>query len=395
MTISTCEQFRDVSVLITGATGFTGRVLTKKLAEAGARIRAIARPTSQLGDLADLNVTWLRGEVFDPKTVRQAAEGVEYIFHIAAAYRQENATEEDYRRVHVYSTQLLAEVVKDQPKFKRFVHVSTVGVHGHIPGDDLADETYPFSPGDSYQRTKLEAEQWLTDFATRSDIPHTVIRPGAILGPGDERLLKIFKMVQNGFILMLGSGKGMYHLIHVDDLTDILLTAAVSDPARSQVFIAANDAPISIINMGKVIAKTLKKQIRAVRLPIWPFFLAADMCKAICTPLGIQPPLYRRRVAFYTKDRKFNNAKLKRLLGYSFRYTNESGLAATAKWYQKQGWLAGDAASKKTLREVFYCKYVTDGLVSNLCRFVETAVGPVIDFFAVHLPSYMTELAWL
>ncbi|CAK8721254.1 MAG: Nucleoside-diphosphate-sugar epimerase [Candidatus Electronema aureum] len=385
MTISTCEQFRDVSVLITGATGFTGRVLTKKLAAAGAQIRAIARPTSQLGDLADLNVTWLKGEVFDPETVRRAADGVEYIFHIAAAYRQENATEEDYRRVHVYSTQLLAEVVKDQTKFKRFIHVSTVGVHGHIPGDDLADETYRFSPGDSYQRTKLEAEQWLTDFATRSGIPHTVIRPGAILGPGDERLLKIFKMVQNGFILMLGSGKGMYHLIHVEDLTDILLAAAVSDKARSQVFIAANDEPISIIGMGKVIAKTLQKKIRVIRLPIWPFFLAADLCKVICTPLGIQPPLYRRRVAFYTKDRKFNNTKLKQLLGYSFRYSNESGLAETARWYKQQGWLAGSAAKKQPLREIFYCKYITDGLVSSLSRYVEPAIGPASDFVGLSL----------
>ncbi|MCI5147611.1 MAG: NAD(P)-dependent oxidoreductase, partial [Candidatus Electrothrix sp. AR3] len=165
------------------------------------------------------------------------------------------------------------------------------------------------------------------------------IRPTPIFGPGDGRLLKFFKMVNNGYILMLGSGKGIYHLIHVDDLTEIFMLAAVSEKSRSQVFIAANDEPISIIDMGQAIAKAMGKSIRVIRLPIWPFFLAADICKAVCTPLGIQPPLYRRRVAFYTKDRKFNIAKLNNVLGYTLKHSNEAGLEETARWYLEQGWL--------------------------------------------------------
>jgi dihydroflavonol-4-reductase len=340
------NPFKTVKVLVTGATGYTGRMLTKKLAAAGAKIHAVARPSSDIGDLAELNITWFRGEVSDAETIRQAAEGVQYIFHLAAAYRQERATEEDYRRVHLRSTQLLAEAVSGRPDFKRFVHVSTVGVHGHIPGDDIADENYRFNPGDSYQQTKAEAELWLAEFAAQNSLPHTVIRPAAIFGPGDRRLLKIFTMASYGFMLMLGSGKGIYHLIHVDDLTEILIAAAASEQTRSQVLIAANDKPISIVDMGKVIARALNKNINVVRLPIWPFFLAADLCKAICTPIGITPPIYRRRVAFYSKDRKFSNAKLKRLLNYIFRHSSESGLTATAAWYRKHGWLP-----EKTLAE--------------------------------------------
>ncbi|WP_417913637.1 NAD-dependent epimerase/dehydratase family protein [Candidatus Electronema sp. JM] len=345
MTRSTYEQFKNVNVLITGVTGYTGRVLVKKLAAAGARIRAIARPSSDLGDLASLDIIWFRGEVFDQEIIRQAAQGVEYIFHLAAAYRQEKASEEDYRQVHLHSTRLLAEAVCGKPEFKRFLHVSTVGVHGHIPGDDLADEEYRFSPGDSYQRTKLEAEQWLTDFGARTNLPHTIIRPAAIFGPGDRRLLKIFKMASKGFILMLGKGKGIYHLIHVDDLTNIMLAAAAAGPTCCQTLIAANDRPISIVEMGQTVAEALDKKAWVIRLPIWPFFLAADICKAICAPLGISPPIYRRRVAFYSKDRKFNNAKLKRLLDYRFHHSSRSGLTATAAWYQKHGWLGKENSS--------------------------------------------------
>lgn len=335
----THEQFKGAKVLITGATGFTGRVLTQKLAAAGAEIQAIARPSSDLSDLSGLPVRWFRGEVFDPATVSAAAKDAEYIFHLAAAFREEKGTDEGYRRVHLHSTQLLAEAVKGRPDFKRFIHASTVGVHGHIPGDGKADENSPFSAGDGYQRTKLEGEQWLAEFAAASGIPYTIIRPTPIFGPGDRRLLKFFKMADSGWLLMLGKGKGIYHLIHVDDLTEIFLLAAVSDKALSQVFIAANDEPISIIDMGRVIAKTLGRKMRVIRLPIWPFFLAADLCKAVCAPLGIQPPIYRRRVAFYTKDRKFNIAKLNNVLGYRLRHSNESGLRETALWYREQGWL--------------------------------------------------------
>ncbi len=340
MNTSVHEQYKGAKVLITGASGFTGKVLTRKLVEAGAIVNAIARPSSNIDDLSDLDITWFRGDVFDPDTITEAVKDVEYIFHLAAAFREVKENDEGYRQVHLYSTQLLAEAVKGKPEFKRFVHTSTVGIHGHIPGDDYADENYRFSPGDGYQRTKLEGEQWLGEFATENKIPYTIIRPTPIYGPGDGRLLKFFKMANNGYILMLGSGKGIYHLIHVEDLTEIFLLAGVSEKALSEIFIAANDKPISIIDMGKVIAKALNKKMRVIRLPIWPFFLGADICKFICTPLGIQPPLYRRRVAFYTKDRKFNISKLNNVLGYQLQYSNERGLTETAKWYVDNGWLA-------------------------------------------------------
>ncbi|MCI5145680.1 MAG: NAD-dependent epimerase/dehydratase family protein, partial [Candidatus Electrothrix sp. AR3] len=176
MDISVHEQFKGAKVLITGATGFTGKVLTKKLAAAGAQINAIARSSSNLDDLKELDINWFRGDVFEPEIIKAAAEGVEYIFHVAAAFREVKGNDEGYRKVHLTSTQLLAEEVKGKPEFKCFVHISTVGVHGHIPGEDYADETYRFSPGDGYQRTKLEAEQWLAEFAPKHELPYTIIR---------------------------------------------------------------------------------------------------------------------------------------------------------------------------------------------------------------------------
>lgn len=330
------EQYQGQTVLVTGATGFTGQHLCRKLAAAGARVRAVARVSSDISVLDDLDIEWIRGEVYDEATLQQAAEGVNFIFHLAAAFRQEQDDLEAYRQVHLNSTQILARLVTDKPEFRCFLHVSTIGVHGHVEVE-RADESYRFAPGDDYQLSKLEAEQWISEYGQKTGLPYTIIRPGAIYGPGDERLLKLFRMAKKGIVLMLGKGRGMYHLVHVDDLTNVMLIAAVSEAALGQVFIGAANEPISIIDMGKTIGRHIGTRPRAIRLPLWPFLLAADISKAIFPRLGMKPPLYRRRVGFYMKDRQFDNRKIRELLGYEPRYDNETGLAETAQWYQKQG----------------------------------------------------------
>lgn len=334
-----CTFPRGALVLVTGASGYTGTFLVKKLVAQGARVRAIARSTSNLTAFEGLSVEWVRGDVFDPAVIAQATRDVEFVIHVAAAYREAKITDETYHKVHIESTKLLAQNLVNQPGFKRFVHVSTVGVHGHIDTPP-ADEEYRFSPGDIYQRTKAEAELWLRDFAAKNNFPISVVRPAAIYGPGDRRLLKVFKMASKPLFPLFGRGQGLYHLIHVDDLTDIFILAAVHPAAQGQVFIAGNASPSRLQEIAQTIAEEVGNSgIRFVRFPAWPLFVAADICEAICRPLGIEPPIYRRRVAFFTKDRAFNTGKLKSLLGYSNGVEVTEGLRQTARWYKEAGWL--------------------------------------------------------
>lgn len=325
--------------LVTGASGFTGQALVRKLCRLGVRVRAIARGSSDTSALTDLPIDWVRGDVFDPEVVRGATLGVNYIFHVAAAYRDPAITDETYRQVHVVSTELLAKAVTGSPSFRRFVHVSTVGVHGHID-EPPASEEYRFSPGDIYQETKAEAEIWLREYAAASGLPYSVVRPAAIYGPGDRRLLKLFKLSTKRFFPMFGRGKGLYHLIHVDDLTDIFITAAFHPDAAGEVFIAGNPAPSSLREIASTVSSELGgRSVRFVRLPAWPLFAAAVACEALCKPFGIAPPLYRRRVAFFTKDRAFDTRKLQQRLGYRYSVPVEQGIRQTARWYREAGWL--------------------------------------------------------
>lgn len=325
-------------VLVTGATGFTGRVVVNKLCRLGLEVRAIARPSSSRAGMEDWPVEWFPGQVYDPDTVSRAMAGVRTVFHMAAAYRQAGIEEEEYARVHVESTRLIAHAAAREAGFQRLVHVSTVGVHGHIEHPP-ADETAPFAPGDSYQRTKAEAETWLHEYARQAGLPYTVIRPAAIYGPGDRRLLKVFKMARAPFFVLLGRGACLYHLVHVDDLADTLLCAGWHPAALGEAFICGDPEPTPLEEMGRIIASELGRPLRVVRLPAGPFFLLADLTEAVCKPLRIAPPIYRRRVAFFTKDRAFHTAKLRERLGVAFAWTPETGLRATARWYREHGWL--------------------------------------------------------
>jgi nucleoside-diphosphate-sugar epimerase len=323
---------------VTGATGFTGTVLVRRLVELGLDVRAIARASSDRSRLEGLDVTWFRGDVFDPGTVQTACAGVQYIFHVAAAFRVSGIPDSAYRDVHVTSTRLLAAAALAQPDFKRFIHVSTVGVHGHIE-QPPANEDTPFHPGDIYQKTKAEAETWLHAFAAEQELPYTVIRPAAIYGPGDTRLLKLFKMALRPVFILLGNGKCLYHLIHVEDLVGAMIRAATEPRALGEAFICGNPQSMTLEGIGRIAAETLGHTVRVVRLPAWPVFVLADLCEAVCRPLHLKPPLYRRRVAFFTKDRSFDTRKLRDVLGYTCRYTNEAGIADTARWYRAHGWL--------------------------------------------------------
>ena len=326
-------------VLVTGATGFTGQVLTRKLVKLGCSVVAVVRTSSNRAGLSELPIEWIEGDVFDPKCIERATAGVEYIFHVAAAYREAKISDDVYAKVHVESTRLLAQSVVASEGFRRFIHVSTVGVHGHID-EPPANEEYRFDPGDVYQRTKAEAERWIIQFSRERGLPLTILRPAAIYGPGDKRLLKLFKMARRKFFPLFGRGQGLYHLIHVEDLTDIFITAALMPQALGEVYIAGNPAPSRLEDIARTIAAEIgNTRPTFIRLPAWPLFLMADLCELICKPFGVEPPLYRRRVAFFTKDRAFDTRKLQNQLGYKYTYSVDDGLRATARWYTEKGWL--------------------------------------------------------
>jgi nucleoside-diphosphate-sugar epimerase len=303
----------------------------------GASVRGLVREASDTSHLDDLPVLWLRGNVYDPDLVKEAVDGVDAIFHLATPYRRAQASADEMHNVHVVSTKLLAhEAIKMKP-MPRFIHVSTVGVHGHIEKPP-ADESYPMRPRDDYQETKAEAELWITEFARREGLPVTVVRPTAIFGPGDRRLFKIFWMVAHRIVPVIGNGKHLYHLVHVEDLTDFLVFVSENPKAIGETYICGSERAISYQHFLHTVASQYGLRFSMVRLPATPLLALADFCERIFPKLKLSPPLYRRRLHFFLFDRSFNTRKM-RSIGFVPRRNIDTALRETAQWYVDQGWL--------------------------------------------------------
>lgn len=324
----------DRPVLVTGATGFTGGHLVRALVSEGKPVRVLVRSIARASELPP-GIDVREADITDPAAVSRVVEGVSTVYHLAAAYREASHREEGYWQVNVGATRNVLESAT-RTGVERFVHCSTVGVHGHIahpPGD----ETTPHSPGDAYQRTKAEAETLALEYARGRGLPLAVARPTAIYGPGDTRLLKMFKMIAKGTFVLLGKRDIYYHMVYVDDLVAGLRLLATQPAAVGEVFILGGDRYYPLTSITGMIADLMGVRRPWLRLPARPFQMAGSICEAICVPLGVEPPIYRRRVDFFTKSRAFTIAKAQRLLGYQPAVSLETGLRRTLDWYLRNG----------------------------------------------------------
>jgi nucleoside-diphosphate-sugar epimerase len=324
------------TTLVTGASGFTGSNLCQRLVRDGHRVIALVRATSRTEPLTQLGVECRVSDIADPCDVAKHMGGVQTVYHIAAAYRTEHADRSEFRRVNVDATRALLQAASDAG-VGRFVHCSTVGVQGQID-DPPASEDYRFEPGDHYQETKLEGELVAREYQGR-DYAVSIVRPVGIYGPGDTRFLKLFRGVATGRFVMIGSGRTLYHLTFIDDLVDGFLLAGTHPAAVGEVFTIAGERYTTLRELVQLIADILGKPYPRLRVPFAPVYVASVACEKLCGWIGVNPPLYPRRVEFFSKDRAFDIAKARRLLGYSPKVGLEEGLSRTAAWYRAQQWI--------------------------------------------------------
>ena len=223
---------------------------------------------------------------------------------------------------------------------RRVVHCSTCGIHGSIEGAP-ADETYPVRPVGIYEETKAEGERLAFELGAAHGVEVTALRPTPVYGPGDTRLLKLFKLAQRRPLVTIGDGTAGYHLVHIDDLTDAFILAGTTPAAAGQAFLIGGPEIPSLNDILKTLSvmNGHAELGRVLRIPAKPVWLAGWLCETLCRPLGLAPPLHRRRIEFFINNRAYDIGKAKTLLGYAPRVGTEQGLRNTADWYRSQGLL--------------------------------------------------------
>jgi nucleoside-diphosphate-sugar epimerase len=332
-----------VNVLVTGATGFTGGHLARALKARGDSVTAMVRPSirSDPGPAAELQregIAIVPGDLASPESLPAALTGgFDVVYNIAALYRQAGLPDGVYEQVNAIGVGRLIEAAA-RAGVRRVVHCSTVGVHGDVEHPP-ADEDAPLRPGDVYQVSKLKGEGIAREAAARTGVEVVIARPSGIYGPGDRRLLKLFRGVARRRFVTLGDGRIFYHLTYIDDLVEGFRLCGEVPRAAGRTYILAGAEVPTLNELTALIAEEAHVPAPRLHLPVWPVWLAGAACEALCAPLGIEPPLYRRRVDFFTKSRAFAITRAREELGYAPSMSLRDGVRRTLAWYRQLGWL--------------------------------------------------------
>ena len=156
-----------------------------------------------------------------------------------------------------------------------------------------------------------------------------IARPVGIYGPGDTRFLKMFRGIARGWFPILGSGKIFYHLTYVDDVVEGLRLCGETPAAAGRIYLFAGPRYTTLADLFDLMAKGLNVRPPRLRLPIWPVWLAGALCEAVCVPLRLEPPLYRRRVDLFRKSRAFDTTRARRELRWEPRVDLDAGIRRT------------------------------------------------------------------
>jgi nucleoside-diphosphate-sugar epimerase len=325
-------------VLVTGGTGFTGTALVNRLLKEGHRVIALDyKEGLQCDALRSRGAEVVIGSVTDRDAVARSMKGVEFVFHLAAAFRELNVPDSFYDEVNVGGTRMVLEAARREG-VRKFVYCSTCGVHGNVDRPP-ADEDAPIQPADYYQRTKYEAEP-LVKREAGGAMETVILRPAAIYGPGDpERFFMIFKRVSKGTFPMFGSGNTLYHPLYIDNLVDAFVCCMPPGAGSGREYLIADERYYPIEQIVRAVARALEVPVRIPHYPVWPVVAAGHILEKICKPIGITPPIFPRRVDWYRQNRAFDIARAKRELGYVPRVELEDGLRRTAAWYRQMGYL--------------------------------------------------------
>jgi nucleoside-diphosphate-sugar epimerase/SAM-dependent methyltransferase len=341
-----------MKILITGGTGFIGSRLALRCLDEGQSVRILGQENTA-AEVENKQVLEKKGaeiilaSVNDKEILHEAIRGIEIVYHLAAAQHEMNIPDQKFWEVNVDGTRNMLEA-SIKSGVKRFIHGSTIGVYGYLEGE-ISEES-PRYPDNIYGVTKYEGEKLVLSYQDK--LPIVVIRISETYGPGDRRLLKLYKAINKGTFFMIGKGNNLHHPIYIDDLVDGFLLAATTPKAIGEVFVLSGYEANTTREMVTSIAEHLGSKGSRFSIPLMPMLLLATIIEIILRPLGIQPPLHRRRMDFFKKSFTFSQNKSKDYLGFNPQVSFRDGALETAKWYTHMGYLNSNLGIKKEIMEM-------------------------------------------
>ena len=323
-----------MQVLITGANGFLGSALSRRLLGDGHRVRALVRPGSDASALDGVGVERVSGDVTDPGSILRAVEGTGVVFHLAGLRRAPERSA--FFRVNAEGTRTVCDAML-RVGARRMVLAGSLAAVGPSRPDRPHVETDPFAPEEWYGESKAEAERIALGM---SGLEVTVARPPRILGPGDRENLVFFRLVKRGIRLEVGGGPRPLSVVDVDDVVELLVRLAVQPEAVGEAFFAPGPDQTTLEEIQSLGAEVLGVKPRTLRLSPGRLRALAGMADGFSRLTGKHLPLNRKLARQLLAPAWTCSGEKARLrLGWVPRIDARTSIARSAAWYQAHGWL--------------------------------------------------------
>lgn len=323
-------------VLVTGATGFVGGALARRLGMDGAHVKALARNPEKgtfLRDVRDLEV--IQGDITDAERMNAVTQGCDYVFHVAAALKGPLAYQ---KRVNVDGTRNIM-LAAAAAQVQRVVHVSSVAVYGYRVSGDITEEIPPDPGPVAYNRTKAAGEQIVHEIGEQHNLPYCIVRPGMVYGPHSGAwTLLLFRLSRRKPTPFLGDGSGSVLPIFIDDLVDLMVIMATHPAARNETYNAAADpAPTWREFLGGY--ARLAGHQSWLALPVWAGTLAAPLAELAMRLRG-QPQDIPALIPYLTSKKTYKMTKALDMLGWQPKTSLTEGIERCAPWLREKGLLS-------------------------------------------------------
>jgi nucleoside-diphosphate-sugar epimerase len=322
--------------LVTGAAGFLGSHLTTLLAARGGRTRALVQPARDAGWQAPGGVEVYHADIADKSAIVPALDGVDTVYHCAALTGPWGPRAE-YHRVNVDGLETVVRAAM-AAGVRRFVHVSSITVHGNdVHG--AADEDAPLrSEPNPYSQTKVAGELLLRRMIRDEGAPVTVVRPGWIYGPGDTASFGRFAaMIASRQMIVVGAGRNHVPLAYVGDVAEGMLLASQAERAAGRAYLLLNDEPVTQGEFLAAIAAELGTAPPSRAIPYRAGVLAGGVAESVWKLARRKqaPPVMRYGLQLLGGENRFSIARARQELGFSPATGYVEGVRRGIAWYRQ------------------------------------------------------------
>ena len=327
-------------ILVTGASGFVGSAVARKLVEAGFSVRALVRGTSPRAHLAGLGLDFFEGDLRDRKSVERAIAGMRYAFHVAADYRLWARDPSEIFASNVEGTRNLMEEAM-RAGVERVIYTSSVATIALRTDGMAADETSPLREDQGigvYKRSKIAAERLVEAMVAERGLAAVIVNPSTPIGPGDVRPTPtgriIIEAAKGRIPAFIDTG---LNLVHVDDVASGHLAALRHGKIGERYILGGQDVLFS--QMLRDIAGLVGRRPARVRLPWRALIPVAFVAEAVANVTGREPFATLDGVYMAKYRMFFASTKAEQELGYRSRRYIE-GIDDAVRWFRDAGYLS-------------------------------------------------------